>query len=140
MGQFDSIIQRTVEKLYEDERLRSHLTDDEAKTVLGWAEQWLTTQISSAHDSNAATQIAQNEFARVRQAVSAMNTLAAKPGALNLADAVSAINPLAAKPGALNPADAATAIPASMQAQGALPRETLFKLITQWIATLWRTR
>lgn len=119
MNEFDQIIQRTTEKLYEDERLRSHLADDEAKIVLGWAEQWLTTQISSAHDSATATQIAQSEFGRVRQSVSAMNALATKPGALNLVDAVAAIQP-------------------TVQAQSALPRGTVFKLLTELLSTLWR--
>lgn len=120
MGQFDSTIQRAVEKLYEDERLRSHLTDDEAKIVLGWAEQWLTAQIAAARDAAAAAQIAQTEMTRVRQSVNALNGLAAKPGMLNLADAVAAIQP-------------------AVQAQTAATRLQVFKLVTGLLTALWRS-
>lgn len=125
MGQFDPIIQRTTEKLYEDERLRSHLTDDEAKVVLGWAEQWITAQVSTVKDTTQATQIAQNEYARVRQSVGTMNTLAAKPGALNLGDAVKALQ-LRMQP--------------QTQAQGAQPRETVFKILTELLTKTWQTQ
>ena len=119
MEPFDQIIQRTTERLYQDERLRSHLTDDEAQVVLGWAESWLETQIAAASDDAHAAQIAQSEFARVRQTVGAMNALAAKEGALGLAEAVAALEP-------------------QIKTAQALPRETIFKLLTQLVGTMWR--
>lgn len=119
MPSFDKVIQRTTERLYEDERLRSNFTDAEAKIVLGWAERWIRTRVSSAKDDATATQIAQSELAHVRQPIGAMNALAAKPGTLNLAEAVAALQP--------------------PQAQSVLPRETVFKLLTAWLTTLWQT-
>jgi hypothetical protein len=116
----EAIIQRTVEKLYEDEHLRSNLNDDEAKVVLGWAEDWLTAQIGAAEDENRARQIAQNEWARVRHAVSTMNALAAQPGALRLSEAVAAFEP-------------------QMQGTATWPRTTVLQLLTEFITTLWRT-
>jgi len=121
MNGFDQIIQRTTEKLYEDERLRSHLTDDEAKVVLGWAENWIQSQVSSAADATIAAQIAQNEFARVKQTVSAMNDLAAKEGTLNLAQAVAALEP-------------------QLKTQQVISRQDVFKLLTQLVGALWRIK
>ncbi len=121
MELIEAVIQRTVEKLYEDEQLRSNLNDEEAKVVLGWAEDWLTAQISAADDENRARQIAQNEWTRVRHAVSTINALAAQPGALRLSEAVAAFEP-------------------HMQVASILPRERVFKLLTQFIATLWQTQ
>lgn len=121
MELIQAVIQRTVEKLYEDEQLRSNLSDDEAKVVLGWAEDWLTAQISAADDENRARQIAQYEWTRVRHAVSTMNALAEQPGALRLSEAVAAFEP-------------------QMQVASILPRERVFKLLTQFIATMWQTQ
>ena len=116
----ETVVQRAVEKLYDDEHLRSNLSDDEAKVVLGWAEGWLTAQISVADDETRARQIAQNEWVRVRQAVSTMSALAEQPGALRLSQALAAFEP-------------------QMQVASILPRARVFKLLTEFIATLWQT-
>ena len=121
MELFDQITQQMTQRLYEDERLRSHLTDDEAQIVLGWAEGWLETQIAAADNDTHAAQIAQNEFARLRQTVGAMNTLAAKEGALSLAEAVAVLEP-------------------QVKIQQAMSRQDVFKLLTQLIGTLWRMK
>lgn len=128
MNKFDQIIQRTTEKLYEDERLRSHLSDDEAKVVLGWAENWIQSQVSSAKDETVAAQIAQSEFARVKQTVSAMNDLAVKEGMLNLAQAVAA----------LNLAPAVAALEPQIKTQQAMSRQDVFKLLTQLVGKKWQ--
>jgi hypothetical protein len=120
MDLIQSVIERTIEKLYEDERLRSNLSDDEAKIVLSWAESWLTTQISAAESENRARQIAQNEWARVRQAVSIINSLAEQPGTLRLSQALAAFEP-------------------QMQGAATWPRTTVLQLLTEFITTLWRT-
>ena len=121
MEPFEKTIRRTTERLYEDEKLRTNLQDDEAKAVLGWAEDWLFAKISAADDDNQAKQIAQDELTRVRQAVTTMNTLAAKPGALKLSDMVAAFEP-------------------QMQAMTATPRAQIFKMLTEVISVMWRAR
>ncbi len=119
MAQFDKIIQSAVEKIYEDERLRSNLTDSEAKVVLDWASGWVADQVNAAHDETAAKQIVQGELARVRQTATALNALAKKPGALRLADAVAALEP-------------------SVQAQAAMSREQVLKLATDLASAMWK--
>jgi hypothetical protein len=119
MEPFEKTIRRVSERLYEDEKLRANLADDEAQVVLGWAQEWLTNKIGAATDENQAQQIAQDELTRVRQAVTTINTLAAKPGALKLSEAVAAFEP-------------------QMQAMTATPRAQVFKMLTQVISVMWR--
>lgn len=121
MEPFAQTIQRTAERLYEDEKLRANLQDDEAKIVLGWAEDWLAAKISAAGDENQAKQIAQDEWTRVRQAVTTINTLAAKPGALKLSDMVATFEP-------------------PMQAMSASSRAQMFQMLTGVISALWRAQ
>lgn len=119
MEPFEKTIRRVSERLYEDEKLRANLADDEAQVVLGWAEEWLTNKIGAATDENQAQQIAQDELTRVRQAVTTINALAAKPGALKLSEVVAAFEP-------------------QMQAMTATPRAQVFKMLTQVISVMWR--
>lgn len=120
MEAFEKVIQKTTERLYEDERLRSNLSDDEAQVVLGWAEEWVAAKITRADDENGARQIAQSELNRVRQAVSTMNTLAENPGALRLSEMLAAFEP-------------------QMRVQSILPRVLVFKILTRFITTMWAT-
>ncbi len=122
MAQFDKIIQNAAEKLYEDERLRSNLTDSEAKIVLDWAAGWITQQVNAARDEAGATQVAQNELARVRQTTTALNALAAKDATPRLADAIAAI-------------DAGGA-----QTSATLTREQVLSLATTLATSLWTMR
>jgi hypothetical protein len=91
MPAYAQVLQRTLEALYDDERLRANLVDAEAKVVLDWASAWLTEQVNAAKNETAAQKIAQTELARVKSIVSAINTLAAKPGAPALGDALNAL-------------------------------------------------
>ncbi|MBI3914308.1 MAG: hypothetical protein HY327_09020 [Chloroflexi bacterium] len=77
----NAILQSVAEQLMEDERLRSHLDDDEAKIVLDWAMAWLGAQVNAAADAPAAAQIASAELARVRDALKAMNVAAKESSA-----------------------------------------------------------
>ena len=120
MAQFDQLLKSAMEKLYEDEQLRSNLTDSEAKVILDWAAHWVTQQVSAAQDEASAKKVIAREFARVRASAYALNTLAKKPGALTLAEAIAAVEP----PG---PSSAA-----------ALPRDQLFALVTQWLSARWK--
>jgi len=122
MAQFDKIIQNAMERLYEDERLRSNLTDSEAKIILDWATGWMTEQASRARNEAAAKQIAQNELARVRQTANALNALAAKDATPRLADVLAAI-------------DAGSA-----QASATLTREQVLSLATTLASALWTLR
>ncbi len=122
MPQFDKIIQNTAEKLYEDERLRSNLTDGEAKIVLDWAAGWITAQVSAARDETAAKQVAQTELARVQQTTTALNALAAKDATPRLADALAAIDA------------------GSVQASATLTREQVLALATTLATSLWTLR
>ena len=121
MPPFDPIIQTAVEKLYEDERLRSNLTDREAKIVLDWAERWVTERVNAARDETAARQIAQDELARVRQTATALNALAAQDAMPRLADALAAID-------------------SGAQASVAMTREEVLSLATTLAGALWTLR
>jgi hypothetical protein len=121
MGAFDRIVQNAAEKLYEDERLRSNLTDGEAKVVLDWASGWVADQVNAARDETAAKQIVQDELARVRQTTATLNALAKKPGALRLADAVAALEP-------------------AVQVQEEMSREQVLKLATELASAMWTLR
>lgn len=91
MTPFDKITQNAAENLYGDERLRSNLTDDEAKTVLDWALGRISAQVNAAHDEAAAKLAAQKELARVRPVVAAINAFGKKPGTPRLADGVASV-------------------------------------------------
>ncbi len=121
MPQFDKIVQNAVEKLYEDERLRSNLTDGEAKIVLDWAAGWLADQANAARDETSARQIVQNELARVRQTANALNALAAKDATPRLADAIAAVD-------------------GGVQPSATLTREQVLSLATTVARALWSLR
>ncbi len=87
------IAESASESLYEDERLRSSLTDAEGEIVLRWACDWLTEQVNAAPDEASAQRIAQDSGARVRASISALNKLFRKPANITLAAAVNAIEP-----------------------------------------------
>jgi hypothetical protein len=120
METFSRIADNAAEKLLDDERLRSNFTDDEAKIVLDWAIAWLQAQVSAARDEIQAQQVAQKEFARLKQAVIQMNQLAAQPGALRLADAIRTFE-------------------APLQAQS-FDRLQVFKLLTVLTSAIWQMR
>ena len=119
MAPFEKTIRQATERFYEDERLRSNFTDDESKIVLDWAQRWIASRVALAKNDADAAQIAQSEIARVRQSVTAINTLAAKPGALTLAEAVAALQP-------------------QVQAASVMPREQVFKLVTELLSAMWQ--
>ncbi len=52
------IAEKVSEGLYEDERLRSNLTDSEAEIVYKWASDWITAQVDAAADESAANETA----------------------------------------------------------------------------------
>ncbi len=118
MPTFEKILQSTSEKLYGDERLRSNLSDEEAKMVLGWADAWIAERVNDAIDEVAAKQIAQSELARVKPVVAAINELGKKPGAPALGEAVAA---LALKP------------------QPPLTRAQTFRVLGVLTSTVWKT-
>ncbi|MBI3740349.1 MAG: hypothetical protein HY257_01165 [Chloroflexi bacterium] len=72
----EDVLQNVVEQLMEDERLRSNLQDEEAKTLNEWAIQYLGAQIAAAQNPSDAQQIGARELARVREAMSAVNARA----------------------------------------------------------------
>ncbi len=87
------IAERAGESLYEDEKLRSNMTDAEAEIVLNWASEWLSSQVSAAPDEGTAQQIAQVKGQQVRKVVSALNKLC-KNEKMTLAQGASALEPL----------------------------------------------
>lgn len=121
MPKFEKAIQSAGESLYGDESLRSNLTDSEAKVVLDWALSWITERVNMARDEAGAKQIVQNELARVRAAVSAINASAKKPGALKLAEVVAAMD-------------------TTLSGGKALAREEVFALVTLLTSTAWKMR
>ncbi len=121
MGKFDKVVQNAAENLYGDERLRSNLTDDEAKLVLDWALGRITAQVEAARDEATAKLVAQKELTRVRPTLTAINTLARKSGPLRLADAVAALE-------------------MSLAAGKPLTREETLTLLTALSDKLWQLR
>lgn len=121
MAQFDKIAQSAAESLYEDERLRSNMTDGEAKVVLDWALGWISSQVNAGRDEASAKQIAQSELARVRQTVNAINALAKQPSPLRLSDAIAALD-------------------ASLPSNRAFSREEIFSLLTVLTSATWQMR
>jgi hypothetical protein len=121
MQKYEQAVRGAAESLYGDERLRSNLTDSEAKIVLDWAVGWVSGQVSAASDEPGAKQIAQNELKRVRQIAGALNALAAKNSALRLDEAKAAIL-----------ACASTLPP--------LTSEQVLSLATTFTSALWKTR
>jgi hypothetical protein len=122
MAKYDQVVRNASESLLEDERLRSNLTDREAKIVLeDWALEWLETRINTARSEASAKQIAKNELARVRAVVSAINALAKKPGALRLAESVGALEE-------------------SLRASPAYTREEIFALLAALTSAAWKLR
>ncbi len=87
------IAERASESLYEDEKLRSNLTDAQAETVLNWASDWLATQVCAASNDAAAQKIAQARVQQVRKIVSAVNALAGK-GTFTQEQGMAALEPL----------------------------------------------
>ena len=93
MEKFKRIVQKTSERLYEDERLRSNLTDREAEWVLDWASKVIETRINAATDELTASQIAQNESERVREFLTMLNGFAKQSNSPSLVDSVLALQP-----------------------------------------------
>lgn len=73
MAPFERILSRASEQLLEDERLRSNLTDAEAKTLLDWGLTWLERQVVQARDEEDARRIAASTVPRLREVVAAIN-------------------------------------------------------------------
>lgn len=118
MPPYDSIIQSAAENLMEDERLRSNLTDGEAKIVLDWALAWLTKQINAAKDVARASETCQNELTRVRLIAKAANAMAKQRGNLKRADVLKTLD-------------------AALPAAQALPREETQRLLER-LAAAWK--
>ena len=114
---YEHTIQRTIEKLYEDERLRARLTDAEAQVVLAWAAAWIEQRVSAALNPAQAELLAAHESKRVAQKLTALNAL--KPGTLRLTEVLSVLEP-------------------ELKAYQPLPREQVFKLITELVSAMWR--
>ncbi len=93
MAKYDRVAKRAAESLLEDERLRSNLTDEEAKILLDWALEWLSAQIKKARSESAATQVAKTELGRVRQVIGAVNALAKTASPMTLSQAIAAVEP-----------------------------------------------
>lgn len=72
---FEKIIQHANEQVYDDERQRSDLTDDEARPVLDWAAQWIRREVSAAVDEAAAQDLAQRALGRVRSVINTIRGL-----------------------------------------------------------------
>lgn len=96
--------ERASESLFEDEKLRSNLTDAQANLLLTWASDWLTAQISAAQDDASAQRIAQNKGQAVRKVVATLNGLAQK-GAFTTAQGMALLDPLLKKDKSLSRQD-----------------------------------
>ncbi len=108
-------LQGATEALYEDERLRSQLTDEEANLLLQWGEQSLAAAAAGLGRSPARGKGQTAQFdaalARVRAALAGINDLAGERSSLSqdevsarVAAIVAAWNGAPAAPGASHPA------------------------------------
>lgn len=121
MQKYEQAVQSAAESLYGDERLRSNLTDSEAKVLLDWAVSWVAAQVNAARDEVGAKKIAQTELVRVRQVAGALNALAAKNAAPHLDEVIAAIR-------------------SGAQSSTALKTEQVLSLATSFTAALGKMR
>ncbi len=113
--------ENAAESLYEDEQLRSNLTDAEANIVLKWASDWLSQRVSAASDEATAQQMAQDEVARVRSAVAAFNKLGKQSGNIRLSSAITTLDPI-------------------LRGDRPFTREEMFSLLTALTTAAWELR
>jgi hypothetical protein len=121
MGAHDKVIQGAAERLMEDERLRTNLTDEEAKQLMDWALAWLEARVFKAPDEVTARQTAQTEMTRLRPAISKINGLLGGDKLPTLANAVQALG-----------------LPATKTATNPLDRKGLIRALTTQLAESWR--
>ena len=113
------IAQCALDELYNDERLRSHLADDETPIVFDWAKYWIEEKVLAAQDAPSAELIAQSELIRIRPVISTLNAMAKQSGNLGLAQAVTELEPL-------------------LNSDPGMPRLQLFKLLTTLTSATWK--
>ncbi len=89
MAEYEAIVSNASESLLGDERLRSNLTDEEARIAIDWALGWLEKRICSARNEGDAKVIAQSELKRLRAFLAAINGVAAQPQAWSLSNTLS---------------------------------------------------
>jgi hypothetical protein len=118
--QLEKAIQSVVEGLYEDESLRSNMSDSESKIVLKWAATWIDSQLRSVADKVQVSQATQSELARIKGALKSFNALAARGGELHLADAISVFES-----------------PLHVQS---FQRDEIFRLLTALTSAVWEMR
>ncbi len=114
-------VESASEALYEDERLRSNLTDREASIILEWATAWLEEKAAAAKDEASAQRIVQAERPRLRAALLALNDLAQDAEEGSLAAAVVALEPILTGGNPFN-------------------RDELLSLMTMLLSAAWRLR
>ncbi len=114
-------VESASEALYEDERLRSNLTDREANIILEWATAWLEEKAAAAKDEASAQRIVQAERPRLRAALLALNDLAQDAEEGSLAAAVVALEPILTGGNPFN-------------------RDELLSLMTMLLSAAWRLR
>lgn len=118
--QAERMIQRAAESLYEDEILRSNMTDDEANMVFDWAISWVGCQMRLQPNKVRIEQVGQQELTRVRSVIKSLNALAGKDGAVTLNDVLAALQ-------------------SSLDAQS-LTHAEVFRLITVLATEAWKTQ
>lgn len=121
MGKYDKLVQSAAEKLIEDERLRSNLTDEEANLLVDWAIRWLEDRLARVRDEATARQIAQAEVTRLRPAMSKINDSLA-----------------GGKMPALSAALQTLGLTRSRAATNPLDRKGLIQSLTAHLAEAWR--
>ena len=123
MGAHDKVIQGAAERLMEDERLRTNLTDEEAKQLMDWALAWLEARVFKAPNEAMARQIAQTEMTRLQPAMSTINDLLGGGKMPALTNAIRALG-----------------LPSTKTATNPLDRKGLIRALTTQLAESWRKR
>ncbi|MBI4790975.1 MAG: hypothetical protein HY782_28430 [Chloroflexi bacterium] len=87
-------LESAAESLWEDERLRSNLTDTEAKQILDWAVKLMEARARPAtSDANAPKMVNPGDLDRMRHLVVTINSVAHKPGDLALPEVIAEVIP-----------------------------------------------
>lgn len=132
------IAESAAESLYEDERLRSNLTDREASIVLKWATDWLSESVNALGDDALAQSVAQSEIARVRTALVAFNALGKQSNAPRLGAAFNAARE--ALSGTPHLASAVRVLEPMLASGQPFTREEIFSLLTTLVRAAWQLR
>lgn len=139
-GRMSPALSAALEGLYEDERLRSELTDDEASILLGWAQARLeetSSLLTSGADRPATDGLLQEYVQRLLNATREVNDLVGERGSLSN-EALAERLRLLLSPGGSAPRTLSPAARDLVAQHGTLDNGEFIRRLTALIADSWR--